>query len=92
MISPRHCIPAALAIALGLPAGEDAFGAGRVKARSSWAPDLTPNRERTFVRIAGGQAVPVIHRADVLVVGSSLEGCFLAERTAREAGDAGVPA
>jgi flavin-dependent dehydrogenase len=36
-----------------------------------------------WVRVAGNQSVPVIARADVIVVGSTLDGCFLAERLAR---------
>ena len=38
--------------------------------------------ERQTVITAGKQVAPVLARADVLVVGSSLDGCFLAQRIA----------
>jgi len=38
-----------------------------------------------YVNIAEGQTIPVIAQVDVLVVGSSLDGCFLAQRTAKQA-------
>ena len=38
---------------------------------------------RGWVRTADGQSIPVLAQADVIVVGSTLDGCFLADRLAK---------
>jgi len=65
-----------------LLAGGLAIGSDRERPRASWLPAIPRRPETALVRIESGQTVPVIKRADVIVVGSSLEGCFLAERIA----------
>jgi len=42
-----------------------------------------PRGAKGWVRTADDQSAPVIARADVIVVGSTLDGCFLADRLAR---------
>jgi hypothetical protein len=73
-----------LAVGLALITGGLGFGSDAGKARPTWSPDIVQSPERAFVRVAGKQTMPVIRQADVLVVGSSLDGCFLAERIARQ--------
>ena len=59
---------------------------GDEAARCGWSASDSVAVQRDakgWCRVAGDQSVPVIARADVLVVGSTLDGCFLADRLAR---------
>jgi len=82
MILRRDCILTALAVGSVLVCGGLVRGGEQARPRASWSPGIRRSPQRTLVRIESGQTVPVIRRADVVVVGSSLDGCFLAERIA----------
>ena len=86
MVARRHCIVAAAAVGVGLICCGVGLGADRENIRTSWPlarPVATWDAGRDPVRIASRQTVPVLKWVDVLVAGSSLDGCFLAERIAR---------
>ena len=79
----KNCVLAALAAGLAPCGAESALGAEPAGPDSARGPHTAVKAEASFVRIASGQTVPLLARTDVLVAGSSLEGCFLAERLAR---------
>jgi len=60
--------------------------AAKTTTQSPWPEgrEIALGGERRTVVIAPGQVAPVLARADVLIVGSSLDGCFLAQRIATQ--------
>jgi len=61
-----------------------AVAAGKSKPQSPWPAGgpIALGGERQTVITAGKQVAPVLARADVLIVGSNFDGCFLAQRVA----------
>jgi hypothetical protein len=82
-VSKHYILTAAAAIAaLVLPTL--GFGADKPTPQSPWPAGrpIAVGGERRTVVTAGEQVAPVLARADVLIVGSSFDGCFLAQRVA----------
>lgn len=87
MVAHRYRSVAAVAVGVVLACGGVGLGGDREKVWTGWPPArpvAARNAGEYPVRVASKQTIPVLKRVDILVVGSSLDGCFLAERISRD--------
>ena len=82
-VSKHYILTATVAIA-ALVSPTPGFAAEKPTPQSPWPAGrpIALGGERRIVATAAKQVAPVLARADVLIVGSSFDGCFLARRVA----------
>ncbi|KPK84237.1 MAG: hypothetical protein AMJ81_06150 [Phycisphaerae bacterium SM23_33] len=80
----KHYISTATVAIAALVLPTLSFGAEKPMPQSPWPAGrpIAVGGTRRTVATAAKQVAPVLARADVLIVGSSFDGCFLAQRVA----------